>query len=424
MNQAITDEQIDLLIDAKLVHEIHTSERRSFRACRRRWDWAFNEAYYPNVTAKPLEFGVAYHEAMEIYYDPAWWDTDREVRAALAIKKFVDTCEAQRKAALESHVNLTYDDDVEMDYDERVELGKGMLSFYFNEVAPVEDKGWRPVKVEVGFMILIPNPETGESVIWCKCDNCQTKINTYRDTMKGKEECIPPALRLILGGLDALPVVYAGRLDMLAEDLTHKGNYYIFDWKTARAIPDNHDFLYLDDQVASYVWALSELGLNVRGFVYHEQRKGFPSAPKKNKQRRLGCLFSVAKNQDTDYDKYLATVKAEDREAYEEGAYDEFLEYLKTYGVKYFERTKIVKAKSELAQIAENIGYEALDMIDQSLRIYPSPGRFGCQFCAFQTPCIEKNSGGDWEYTLDSLFERREHYYLRKDASTESKSGE
>ena len=404
---------VDDLIDLKLVHEVHTSERRSFRACRRRWDWAFTHAWYPKVTAKPLEFGVAYHEAMEVYYEPEFWETDREVRAALAITAFVNKCEEQRANALEHGNTSLLDEDVELDYNERIELGKGMLHYYFTEVAPEQDQGWKPVKVEIGFMVAIPNPQTGAEYIWCHCFNCKHKWNTYVSDNDVDDTIFK-----------GLPVVYAGRLDMLAEDLSRPGMYYIFDWKTARAIPDNHDFLYLDDQIGSYVWALHTLGINVRGFVYHEQRKGFPQPPKRNKQRRLGCLYSVSKTQDTSYDLYLETVRKEDPLAFEEGAYDEILEYLRTYGVKYFERTKVIKANKELAEIERNIGLEALDMIDPGLRVYPSPGRFGCSFCAFQTPCIEKNSGGDWEFTLESMFEQKEHYYVRAEASTESKSRE
>lgn len=405
---------VDALIEARVVHEIHTSERRSFRACRRRWDWAFNKAWYPKITAKPLEFGVAYHEAMEVYYEPEMWETDRQVRAALAIQTFVAKCEEQRQNALENGgSSFFYDEDVEIDYNERVELGKGMLNYYFTEVAPVVDVGWKPVKVEIGFMVPIPNVRTGEEYIICRCVNCKLKWDIYISD----EDIDDVKFR-------GLPVVYAGRLDMLAEDLTNKGTYYIFDWKTARTIPNNHDFLYLDDQIGSYVWALSRIGLNVRGFVYHEQRKGFPQAPKRNKQRRLGLLYSIAKNQDTDYDSYLETVRAHDAEAYEAGLYDEYLTYLKQHGIKFFERSKIAKVRQELDEIQRNISLEALDMINTDLSIYPSPGRFGCQFCAFQTPCIEMNSGGDYEVALQSMYEQREHYYIRKDASTESKSGE
>lgn len=54
---------VEEMVEKSLTHEIHTSERKSFRGCRRRWDWIFRGNYYPVVTAKPLEFGIAYHLA-------------------------------------------------------------------------------------------------------------------------------------------------------------------------------------------------------------------------------------------------------------------------------------------------------------------------------------------------------------------------
>lgn len=403
------------LIEAKLVHEIHTSGRKSFRACRRRWDWIFNQSYYPIMTAKPLEFGSAYHAAMEVYYQPATWRMDRQVVQALAVKTFVDYCEKNRAKALQSKDQISLDEDIQLDYDERVALGRGMLEYYFREVAPKEDRGWKPVKVEVAFMLPIPNVETGEDVLWCKCDVCKKAVEKWRSEHPESE-----AINEFPRGL---PVVYAGRLDMLAED--ENGNYWIFDWKTARSIATSDEFLYLDDQIGSYVWALRKLGLNIRGFVYHEQRKGFPQPPKQNVSRRKGCLFSVAKNQDVDYETYLKHIKEFDPIGYGDGSYDIFLEYLKEEGsVIYFARHQIHKSDDEVTSMEYNIGMEALDMIDPGLRIYPSPGRFGCNFCAFRQPCMEKNSHGDYQYALDTMFEQREHYYVRTEPSTESKGGE
>lgn len=401
-------------IEQKLVHEIHTSERRSFRACRRRWDWLFRDGYYPLVTAKPLEFGTAFHRAMEVYYDPKTWSWDKEVVGASAIAAFVNKCEKQKNEAIAATGHLYLEGVQELDYEERVELGKGMLKYYFEEVAPKLDRGWTPVAVEIGFMVAIPNPETGEEAIWCKCDRCWDKWKAF---CAEKQWTVA---RDVFGGL---PVVYAGRLDMLARD--ENGFLWIFDWKTARSIPDDHTFLYLDDQVGSYVWALrSGLGLDVKGFVYREMRKGYPQPPKRNKVKRLGRWFSVSQSQDTDYDTYLATVSEEDSEAYEAGLYDEFLEFLKNEGITYYSNSQIAKSPLELESIQQHIGYEALDMVDPSLRIYPSAGRFGCSFCAFREPCMEKNSGGDYQYGLNTLFEVREPYYIRNDPSTESKGGE
>jgi hypothetical protein len=409
---ATADRDVQWYIDQRLVHEVHTSERRSFRGCRRRWDWIFRQNYYPIMTAKPLEFGTAVHAAWEVYYDPKTWGMPRNVIAALAIDTFTRKCLAQKQKALKATDQMALDDEIEKDYQERVELGQGMLKYYFEQVAPVLDKGWKPKYVEVEFMVPIDHPETGET-IWCKCDTCWTKYNVWmaendyfldRDAWTG------------------LPVCYAGRLDMMAED--DKGDLWIFDWKTARSIAKDDEFLYLDDQVGSYPWALRKLGFNVRGFVYHEQRKGFPQAPQKNKVRRLGCLFSVSKSQTTDYDTYLATIEAEDGEAYAAGYYDDFLQYLKNEGIEYYARHVIYKSEDELREIEKNIGYEVLDMIDPNLRIYPSPGRFGCTFCAFRQPCLEQNRRGDFQYGLDTLFERREHYYIREEPSTESKGAE
>lgn len=419
---------VDDFIEAKLVHEIHTSERRSFRACRRRWDWLFRDGYYPITTAKPLEFGVAFHKAMEVYYDPERWSWDRQVVGTEAILSFIEKCEKQKAAALQAAGHLYLDNELEGDYGERVELGKGMLSYYFKDVAPVLDKGWKPVFVEVGFMVPITNPETGEEAIWCKCDRCFNKWLPTQDLQDASGKITTSAQAHAWNGdiwkhWNGLPVVYAGRIDMLAQDSA--GNYWIFDWKTCRNVATDYEFLYLDDQIGSYVWALKKiLNLPIKGFIYHEQRKGYPQAPKQNKQRRLGCLYSVAKNQDVDYDTYLATVQEKDTEAYEAGLYDEMLEFLKNEGIVYYSRHQIIKTQVELEQIERNIGLEALDMLDPNLRVYPSAGRFGCTFCAFRQPCIDKNGGGDYQYVLNELYEVREPYYIRNEPSTESKGGE
>lgn len=408
------------LIKLKLVHEIHTSERKSYRACRRRWDWIFRDSLYPFMTAKPLEFGTAFHLGMETYYDPKMWNAPRATMAEYAVTKFVEKCESQRKAFLEQSAVPYLEADVKEDYDERVELGKGMLRHYFQNIAPGIDVGWKPIKVEVAFMVPIPHPKTGEQVIWCKCDQCWNRFLKYAKQVydeTGQDDHPPRAY------WQGLPVVYAGRCDMVAED--KEGNWWIFDWKSARAVNVDHDeFLELDDQVASYVWALTKLGFPIRGFVYHEQKKGYPQPPKQNKVRRLGCMFSVSKNQDTDYETYLATVKEYDTEAYESGCYDEMLEYLRNEGIIFFKRWQILKTQYQNSQTEYNIGLEALEMIDPDIPIYPSPGRFGCTTCAFRQPCLEVNTGGDVDYWLKELFEQREHYYVRAEPSTESKGGE
>lgn len=434
-------------IKRELVHEIHTSERKSFRGCRRRWDWLYRGNYYPRVTAKALEFGIAYHKGMEILYRPETWQFDPEIKMQLAVQAFIEECETQKNSALDYQMaqgySLQLSTEVEDDYNARVELGRNMLIYYCSKVAPVEDVNIWPVKVEVEFMVPIPNPETGDDVIWCTCSKCYQKWTAHVSNIQSAKSSEAARLQaqvnpgvftnssLTLQPLtptDAgmpftgLPVVYGGRLDLLVKD--EHGNYWIVDWKTASQIKEDKEFLALDDQIGSYVWALRKLGLNIRGFIYHEQFKGYPQPPKENQRRREGRLFSVAKNQSTDYKTYMETVSRNDTEAWANGLYDEFLAYLLAEGIKYYDRRQVVKTDNEVAEIEYNIGLEALDMTDENIRLYPSAGRFGCNFCAFRQPCMEKNNRGDYQYALDTLFVRKEHYYKEIRLSTESQGGE
>lgn len=380
------------------MHEIHTSGRKSYRACRRRWDWIFRQSYYPLMTAKPLEFGVAFHEAMEVYYNPETWYDDRDIVGQESILKFIERNDKQRKLFLENKDQQYLDADVQEDYDERIELGRGMLNHYF-KIAPELDKNFKPIRVEVAFHVPIKDPNG----VQLRCA-CEEHAPTEEDP-------------------DRNLVFYSGRLDCLGED--QYGDYWILDWKTARSIMKNDDFLYLDDQVGSYVWALRKmLNMPVRGFIYAEIRKAFPEPPKENKARRLGRLFSVSQSASVDLETYVKTVSTEDTAAYEEGLYDDYIEWLKSEGPVYTYRKQIHKTDAELDEIGHNIYLEAVEMVNPDILIYPSPGRFGCNFCAFQQPCREKNSQGDYMYALDTLFEKRAHYYVREEASTDSKGGE
>src|ERR1044071_5979815 len=54
-------------------HCVHSSERKAFRGCKLRWNWAHKEHLSPWAQIKPLEFGIAIHKAMEVFFDPELW---------------------------------------------------------------------------------------------------------------------------------------------------------------------------------------------------------------------------------------------------------------------------------------------------------------------------------------------------------------
>jgi hypothetical protein len=389
----------------KLTHEVHQSELRSFRGCRRRWNWVFRDNYYPPLTPRPLEFGIAFHKCMEVLHRPETWTFDHNVLGSLAEKAFVDECKDQKQKYLDAKDLYALDDDQEHDYEERMALGRGMIWYYVKNKLPEIQQTYVPISVETSFHV--PLMDDGE-YIFCKCRRCRKDF-----------------ARSGGGQWFGNPVVYSGRTDVIVHDMF--GNYFIMDWKTAAAFRDIEEYLVLDIQVASYVMALRRnLGLNIQGFLYFELRKAFPEPPKLNTSIRLGRWYSVNKQQATDHDTYLATIKEGDLEGYESGAYDGFLAYLKASGTLFFRLTRIPKGDYELAQVEKNLVLEVRDMLEPNLRIYPAPSQFSCNSCAFSLPCRMKNTGEDYQYTLDTMYERREPYYRIKNKrfSTESRGGE
>jgi hypothetical protein len=417
-------DRVQEMIDKRLVHEVHTSERRSYRGCRRRWSWVFQDFYYPQVTAKPLEFGVAFHNAMEVLYDPKTWKWDRQIVLNAAIAKFVLTCEEQ-KAKFIATSQYGMNEETETDYAERVALGIGMLKYYYSEVAPAYDAHMTPLHVEVEFIVPIQNPDTDE-YLFCKCKRCWKTFAEYWENNAHSVAEIQHQWEQSEG----LVVTLAGRIDLLAED--DYGWYWVVDWKTAARLSrgevdgqDRDEYLELDDQIGSYVMALRrKLGLKVRGFVYVELKKAFPQPPERNKQIRLGRMYSVNKQLPCDYDSYLKTVMENDKGAYEEGLYDDHLEWLKNEGPRFHGRYQITKTEEELEEIERNLFMEAAEMTDPNTRIYPSSGRFTCGQCAFRQPCLEKNRQGDYMYSLETMYDKRDKHYWVKELSTDKQGGE
>jgi hypothetical protein len=204
--------------------------------------------------------------------------------------------------------------------------------------------------------------------------------------------------------------------------------YWVTDWKTAARLalgepgsPD--DFLYFDDQITSYCWAMWVLNIDVAGFIYHEQKKAIPEEPEPLKRAYKGAMYSQNKQKSYDYKVYLTTVMENDPQGYNAGVYDEYLEYLLESGGTFYKRHVINRNTEELVQAGLNLAMEALDMTDPNLRIYPNPGRFACGGCAFKEPCLGTNRGEDVLYTLESLFEKRTRLYWETAEPSTEKSG-
>lgn len=434
-------------IDLDMTHSVHTSERRSFRGCRRRWSWLFREYYYPTTTAKPLEFGVAYHAAMEVFYEPQYWNAPRQAVLEIAIQTLKAKCVEQFRKYEEYHGPA--DPEVRADYKERVALGEGMLRYHEENVYPWMAERYKPLKVEVSFevpiMKLDHRGELTDEQLWCKCKVCWQRFknhlteNKYGAFINNRGVRVLVATATHPGTPDALwgwgdvihhawrglPVTYGGRIDCVMEDL-EDGGIWIFDWKTAAQLSeDRQEFLELDDQISSYVQSLKKLGVDVRGFVYFEQRKATMAEPEPMKVMRLGRRFTVSKQVECDAATYERTVSENDPEAYANGLYDDFISWLKSNDKRFHAHYVVHRNEEQLRQTELNIAREAAEITNPNLLIYPNAGRFNCMNCAFKQPCMSANDGGDYRYSLETQYEKRKyHYWVIKQPSTESKGGE
>lgn len=330
---------------------------------------------------------------MEAIYKPdTWGTTTDDQKLVAAIEVFTTTCDEQRKDFLRKTHQTKLDVARGDDYQERIELGIGMLTHYMKNVHPTADTWFKPVGVEVPFSVPLKYPDgikLPEGKIpgdYLQCSNSPICGQTHDN----------PG-----------PVTLNGRIDAIVEDLVN-GGYYIVDWKSAAQLLNDAEFLQLDDQITSYCAALQvTLNVDIRGFLYSEIKKAFPQPPKELKRVREGKKFSTAKDQDTTLEMALQTFQTHDESAYLKGFYDDYLQTLRADPPKYHQRFPVIQSDAKLENVLDNVAMEAMEMTDPDLLIYPAPSKMNCQGCAFKAPCLGKFNNDDYVYTLNSLFERR-----------------
>jgi hypothetical protein len=363
---------------------IRTSDRGTFRRCRLLWDYTSkmrqNFEYVPGI--EPLNFGIAYHEAMEVYYDPMTWGNDElvEMRQTLSEAAFLESMTAWKKDQKKSN---TWESN-KARWEELVELGLGMMRHYWTW-APEEDKHYTPVKCEIEFEVPIP------------------VRGNYDDLPEGFSVRPYPDHEGVYLHFNGFPVVYQGRIDVIMRD-NRTGELWILDHKTAAQFGTSLAHLDLDPQCGSYAWACARmLDLPIAGVIYSEHRKKVPKKPEVLKNGN----FSRNKSQDTTAVVYRqAVIDTFGPEAVRD--YEDFIQVLKDNEQAYFRRTPVNRNGEELTSVERNIYNEAIDMLDNP-RIYPSPSMWNCRGCAFVTPCLahEDGSGDQWVLIKSGMYRTR-----------------
>lgn len=426
---------VDDYIEVKLSHSVHNSSAKSFMGCRRRYDYIHNHYFYPLVTPKPLEFGVAFHAAMEKLYDPLTWSDDA-MRFALAIGTFTQTVDKQYLEFTRKNPELV-NAETKKDYDERKELGVAMLKYYIKEVAAKADRGLTPIKVEVEFEVPIKGPN-GET-LWCKCPRCWNKYvahYTSSEHLAKVKDAQGPWMKVhevvivdnTYGGNHyqmwrGLPVTLGGRLDALMMDA--QGRYWIYDWKTAATMSTSEDFLFVEQQITWYLWALWSIGIPVAGFIYAEIRKATMDEPEPLSKPYRGRLFSTNKANAMTYPIFHTAVSERDPSGLANGLYDDYLAFLQGPEAPTFHhRFQIGRNEHELRSAGVDIFNIAAEMTNPHIKMYPNGGKWNCRSCAFFDPCVGQNRGEDYMYTLETMFEKKPRQYWEQPKSTDKREGE
>lgn len=207
-------------------------------------------------------------------------------------------------------------------------------------------------------------------------------------------------------GKDSTKFQYAGKFDGLVYNRV-TDEYWIWETKTTRSIQQLINTLATDEQSALYLYAARRLfDKPIVGVLYNMLRKKAPTKP----SLLSNGLFSKSKNIDTTDFAYKQHV-LERYPDWSDETINEFfgdiLDILRPNEYKFFLRYPIYKSDKEIASTLEGIYWTAEEMIDDDVKLYPSPGWMTCNFCNFKGPCLAKNAGSDYEILLQEEYRPR-----------------
>lgn len=361
--ELIFDANGDVAEPKERIAVIRTSDRMTFRRCRRKWGWSshLRGNLGANEGQSPLWMGSGFHFALEDFHGH-----NRFGHPAEAFKAYHDATRRHDPKMLPPDVN------------DLLPLADGMLHYYADQWlvarSPLKTFWFEgQPQVEVNFRVNIPfDPE---------------KLAAY--------------------GYDR--VVYSGTLDRVIED--ENGLLWIVEYKTAKSIQTLH--LAKDSQVTSYCWAGNLLyGRPIAGVIYQQHRKDIPREPRFLASGKL----SLDKSQlitHRSLRQVLINLYGEAQRAPAEAV--ELLNYLakeeKPEGDKFILRSKVERNQHQCETEGVKILLEAEEMLNPNLALYPNPDRSCAFMCSFNGPCESLDDGSDWQYELALTTKPREPVY-------------
>lgn len=338
--------------------EIHISDVRTFRQCRRKWEWSspLRRNLEPYIVYPPFFTGRAIHSALEMHYRDG-------VDLVKAFEDFVTREEQVMKEQGElwpQEANT---------FEEQTVLAYNMLQHYSmwqqSDTKKYSDKNLKFIHLEYPFEVPLTLPS-------------------------GR-----PSRRMRIGG----------RFDGLVYN-TLTDEYWIWETKTTRSITELTGSLGNDEQSALYLYAAQKVFRKpIAGVLYNIIRKKEPTQPR---VLQNGLLSKMAIDTTTFH--YLNCIKEHhpdwSMETIQE-FYGDMLLSLEPNEYKYFLRWPVYKSAVEIQNVMEGVLQTGLEMINPKTPLYPAPSWLACNFCHFKGPCLAKNMGGDYEVLLKEEYRER-----------------
>jgi len=364
------------------MYEIHISDIRTFKSCRRKWNWSspLREGLEPSVPYVPFFTGRAIHYCLENFYGPK----HTPMLESLSVFLEVEKGEMER-------VGKLWPQESEL-IAEQIVLINGMLQHYTEwveqDISKWSDKNLDFWKLETEFSVPLRTPN-------------------------GR-----PSPRVFL----------AGRFDGVVRR-KDDGSYWLLEHKTTRSISELVSSLDNDEQAGAYLIAAGELlSIQPTGVLYNVMRKKIPTEP----MLLQSGLLSQNKQIDTTVYAYIRAAQRaheadfpdlKERNKFIMDQYGEFLQHLMDQGNKFFLRVPIYRTGMEMQQLQHDLWTVALEMVRPSTPIYPAPSWNNCKFCHFRSPCLATNSGADVGIILDNEYRKREPWQTFTELEEEGSNG-
>lgn len=391
--------------------DISTSERATFKLCRRQWELSVLENLEPVIPPSfELEFGAGIHLALEAYYKsvtelPFHEDYNAPLDAALEAWDawYIETDE---RFASDTKYNSLVREQALDTLVELGNLGKEMLRGYHQFSDAKDDFTIHAIEGKL--------TGAGESWLTKHSSNrefrAEYSANAVIWNRKSRRLMVPiinPATQQTMP-TKGLPM-FSMRLDLLVNRTTPgvKG-LWVIDSKTATSQPNDRG-LDFDDQVTSYCYGVWRwLGIIPRGFMFNVLIKKAPKDPRILKDGSL----STAKDQLTTAERYRKELQSrglmlKDGTVTREKHAEAYAALLSHDWDRFFIRYEVTRSRQELMNFERRLFEEWQDMVDCStgeMDLYPNLSKYHCPRCPVGPICLAIEDGSDWEDVWDHRF--------------------